>query len=877
MSRNESANAEIIGVVILMGLLAVTAGILSATMLTSPTAEKVPASSLEITAGSPGEVRIVHLGGDPIGFGNLIAYGMKADGSTERIEGAALMPLLDPESAGLTALENGYSMEVPVPAGWVGFSLNWRGAGGESVIAKWDPSGVFGPLGSIIPSGGTPGVPFVPRTVPPAPTSTTGWNATTDSVHADFSFSPPGPFSPNEEINFTNTSSGPITHLAWHFGDGSPDEYLENPVHSFNRNGTYSVSLTVWNQATGASDTVVKTVEVLPGAVGTDPLYFDVTPTVGRRELTVTCSDPTHIGQTIWRWTFTDGLTGATYNTTNLTESTSGRSQTYTFSNPSGAVNNTCRIDLTVWSPYVEGPIVFPSRTVVVAPPLQADFTSNVTLGVSPCAVQFVDTSVGLPETWSWDFGDGTTSTEQHPVHVYSVEPNEVRTFTVRLTVTTSDPSPAGQTSTITKEITIHPPVVAGFTANVTEGEAPLTVQFTEQSTGFATAWRWNFGDNTSSTERNPIHTFSAEGTYDVTLYAERTTDPHSADEKTIDIYIRVGPPVTTDFTANQTIGAAPLSVRFTDASTSDAPIVRWSWDFESDGTIDSNEQNPVHIYENPGTYNVTLTAGNAYRQSSVTKTNLVTVVPAVVASFSANSTAVPVNGTVAFTDDSTGSPTAWSWSFGDGNTSTVQEPTHTYSHAGTYSVSLTASNDYSSHTTTRTDYITVYDSVTADFTANQTEGLVPLAVQFTNASTGNPTSFSWDFDSDGTEDSNEQDPVHTYAAAGNYSVTLTARNAYYTSAPLTRTQYIRVFDPVDASFTANQTEGPAPLTVQFTDTSTGNPSSFSWDFGDGTTSSEKSPVHTFAAAGTYSVKLNATHAWSSDEAVIPGGISVTG
>ncbi|HQJ88967.1 MAG TPA: PKD domain-containing protein, partial [Methanoregulaceae archaeon] len=767
-------------------------------------------------------------------------------------EGNEINELLDPDGTGITALENGYSMVVTVPADWVGLSLNWEGGGGESVIARWDPSGVFGPLGPVSPSGGTPGVPFVPRTVPPAPTPTTNWNATTDSVYADFTLSPAGPYYPGDAIQFTNTSSGPITHLSWHFGDGSPDESLENPVHAFNRNGTYLVSLTVWNLATGASDTVVKTVEVLPGAVWTDPLSFDVTPTVGRRELLVTCSDPTHLGQTIWRWTFTDGLTGATYNTTNLTESMGGRSQTYTFSNPSGAVNNTCRIDLTVWSPYVEGPIVFPSRTVVVAPPLQADFTSNVTLGVSPCAVQFVDTSVGLPETWSWDFGDGTTSTEQHPVHVYTVGPNEVRNYTVRLTVTTSDPAPAGQTSTIAREIAIYPPVVAGFWANVTEGEAPLTVQFMDQSTGFANAWRWNFGDNTSSTEQNPVHTFTEEGTYDVTLYAERTTDPHSADEKTIDIYIHVGPPVTTDFSASPTIGAAPLSVRFTDASTSEAPIVRWSWDFESDGTIDSTEQNPLHTYEAPGTYNVTLTAGNAYRQSSVTKTNLVTVVPGVVASFSANSTTIPVNGTVAFTDESTGSPTGWSWDFGDGNTSTERHPTHTYASTGTFSVSLTASNDYSSNTSTRVGYITVYEEVIADFSANQTEGLAPLTVQFTNASTGDPTSFSWDFDSDGTEDSDEQDPVYTYSSAGTYSVTLTARNAHFTSVPVTKTAYIRVFDPVAASFTADQTVGPVPLTVQFTDTSTGDPTSYAWDFGDGATSIERNPVHTFGTPGTF-------------------------
>ncbi|HOT95473.1 MAG TPA: PKD domain-containing protein, partial [Methanoregulaceae archaeon] len=83
-------------------------------------------------------------------------------------------------------------------------------------------------------------------------------------------------------------------------------------------------------------------------------------------------------------------------------------------------------------------------------------------------------------------------------------------------------------------------------------------------------------------------------------------------------------------------------------------------------------------------------------------------------------------------------------------------------------------------------------------------------------------------------------------------------------------------FDPVAASFTADQTVGPVPLTVQFTDTSTGDPTSFVWDFGDGATSIERNPVHTFGTPGTFNVKLTASHAWSSDEAELPGGITVT-
>jgi len=96
---------------------------------------------------------------------------------------------------------------------------------------------------------------------------------------------------------------------------------------------------------------------------------------------------------------------------------------------------------------------------------------------------------------------------------------------------------------------------------------------------------------------------------------------------------------------------------------------------------------------------------------------------------------------TVQFTDLSAGSPTSWLWDFGDGNTSTAQNPQHTYSSAGTYTVNLTATNEYGSTPATKLDYITVYGPITAQFSATPTGGTAPLTVQFTDLSTGSPTS----------------------------------------------------------------------------------------------------------------------------------------
>ena len=165
-------------------------------------------------------------------------------------------------------------------------------------------------------------------------------------------------------------------------------------------------------------------------------------------------------------------------------------------------------------------------------------------------------------------------------------------------------------------------------------------------------------------------------------------------------------------------------------------------------------------------------------------------VVP--VASF----TGTPVSGnaplTVAFTDASTGSPTSWSWTFGDGGTSTAQNPSRTYTAGGTYTVALTVSNAAGSNTQTRTGYITVTtgSAPTASFTGTPTSGTAPLAVTFTDASSGSPTSWSWTFGDGGT--STAQSPSHSYAAAGTYTVALTATNAFGSNT-LTRTGYITV------------------------------------------------------------------------------------
>ena len=196
-----------------------------------------------------------------------------------------------------------------------------------------------------------------------------------------------------------------------------------------------------------------------------------------------------------------------------------------------------------------------------------------------------------------------------------------------------------------------------------------------------------------------------------------------------------------------------------------------------------------------------------------------------------ANFTGTPLTGTapltVTFTDTSTNSPTSWNWSFGDGSSvnATVRNPVHTYTAAGNYTVALNVKNAAGNSSTTRMNYITVIAlTPVANFTGTPLTGTAPLTVTFTDTSTNSPTSWNWSFGDGSSVNATVRNPVHTYTAAGNYTVALNVKNAAGNSST-TRMNYITVITPPPvANFTGTPLTGTAPLTVTFTDTSTNSP-----------------------------------------------------
>jgi len=189
------------------------------------------------------------------------------------------------------------------------------------------------------------------------------------------------------------------------------------------------------------------------------------------------------------------------------------------------------------------------------------------------------------------------------------------------------------------------------------------------------------------------------------------------------------------------------------------------------------------------------------------------TTIPLPVFSASPTSGSAPLS--VTFIDASTGSPASWSWSFGDGNSSTLENPTNTYVNNGTYSVTLTETNSVGTNATTMTGYIVVGAAApVAGFTADPTSGTAPLMIQFTDSSTNTPTSWTWSF-GDGVS-SSVQDPVHTYTAAGTYTITLIATNTEGSNVA-TQTNLITVTSAQTVTqITTQATPVPTPLAPTF-------------------------------------------------------------
>ena len=413
-----------------------------------------------------------------------------------------------------------------------------------------------------------------------------------------------------------------------------------------------------------------------------------------------------------------------------------------------------------------------PAAADVREPLPSAEFTMKVDSDFAPVTVRFSGPPDRKITYYSWNFGDGNTSTEKNPVHTFRTAGE----YGISLTVG----GPTGSSS-FGRKVSVRQRAapVARFEISATSGQAPLQVEFVNNTSGEVTSYRWNFGDGHSSAEREPQHTYIDAGVYDAELvadgpggqsrYARQIVVAEAQPPPTATVQavtpVKDPPAPVASFKAEPQSGAAPLEVSFTNTS-ANADIAT-DWDFDGDGQSDSTERDPTAVFDLPGTYTVRLQASGR-GGTDTASAEIIVNPPPPAAVFSASDTSGHAPLTVFFANETAGEVLSYEWDFqGDGLVDSLEEsPMFVYEKAGIYLAQLRAIGPYASSAINVE--ITVIEPI-APPTAHFIVSVEDLEVSFMSTAIGEDLEYNWDFGDGST--STEKDPLHTYLAAGNYTV----------------------------------------------------------------------------------------------------------
>jgi len=650
-------------------------------------------------------------------------------------------------------------------------------------------------------------------------------------LKSSFSQAPVANFSQNATqgcgmlvVSFQDLSTNTPTSWMWNFGDGFTS-VLQNPTHAYTAPGIYTVKLT----ATNASGSNMKTVTNLITVFERPTVAFHATSdTIGCQPFatafTPQVTGPVAITQ--YTWDYGDGQT-------------SGLMQgDHTYNTP-----GVFSVTLTVRDAnQCTGAKTHTSYITVKPKPVAQYSATPVQACAPPLVVGFTDNSTGNGLTYLWNFGDGSPiSTNQSPSHTYTSSGQFSPTLIVQNDVGCTD----------TLQFNNYINVVGfnvGFSASTTQGCTPFQTLFTGNN-GQDVIYNWDFGDGNTGIGPQIWHQYSTAGYFDVTVVA--TNANGCIDTMFIDNYIHTSSGSNITFSANDTVSCnIPFTVNFTNTTVNSQSCI---WSFGDGNTSTAN--NPSHTYTAGGAYSVTLTVVDSLGCSNwISKTNYINInMPAADISADVKKGCIPL--TVNFTDISTISPptTSWHWDFGDGQTSTGQNPTHIYSDTGHYNVSLIIVNSEGcSDTITFPNYIKAGIHPTAAFVGDSLFGCHPLKTQFTDQSSDFVNEWHWYFVDDG--ESTEQDPMHTFQDTLFGDVALVVYNNGCQDS-LMKEDYIYVRFPKPIFTSPAPTSCFAPYTVSFNNTSIGA-TDYLWRFGDGATDTLLNVSHTYTNPGMYSVEL---------------------
>ncbi|PCI98845.1 MAG: hypothetical protein COB15_05270 [Flavobacteriales bacterium] len=637
-----------------------------------------------------------------------------------------------------------------------------------------------------------------------------------------------------ETVTFNNLSGGGANSYSWNFGDGTGWQNMGGggTSYTYNFTGDYVIQLAVFIAGGTASctDTASIPIHVLPSPVAN----FNFDNNNGCDSMTVNYTDFSSVDVVAWQWDFDNG------NFSNLPNPPAQ------FYNAPGNYNvqldvisaNGCIHNLTQQIDVFQSPVPAFMPTSVCQNELASFFDQSTSFPGDPII------------TWGWDFGDGNSSTQQNPTHIYTI----TGPVNVVLNVSTAFCSASD-----TIIVTIETAPTANFNPSTNAGCSPLGVNFTNTSSANAVNFSWDFGDGTTSNATNPTHTyinnFGIDTTFTIRLISSTLFGCVDTTFQTVTVY----PNPVASFTNNATLDCAPLIVNFTNNS---AGAVSYTWSF-GDGTPLDNSINPSHTYNNLTQFIdnnfVTLIAMSA-NGCTDTIIDSVLVYPEPQFGFSTNpdSGCSPIN--VIF--PSVIGAVQYQWDFGDGNFGTGPTPNHTYINSTTndvtYTIQLIATSPFNCVDTTY-GQVLVFPNPTAQFTVDSLAGCHPHPINITNSSTGGSL-YHWDMGNGATFDTLVSNFGYTYTnttgVQQTYLIMLVAETTR--GCKDTAFQNIDVYPKVTALFNSD-TAGCSPFDVSFVDGSVGAVN-YIWDFGDGSPlDNTQHPTHQYTNLTTIDVNYTAT------------------
>lgn len=662
---------------------------------------------------------------------------------------------------------------------------------------------------------------------------------------------------PNLDVQFQNTSTQTATDYVWDFNDSSPVSNDENPEYTFVNDDplnqkTFTVLLTVTdNNHGGCSDIYTKNVVVFPKPTAS----FTPKDSIGCHPFDVQFFDQSQGTKLIYYWKFDEN-------------NASGDTQPlFTFLNTDPDNTKPYNVSLKVVSK--ENCVAYDSTTISVYPYLKTEFTLDEYAGCTPFTININNNTLGATY-YNWNFGDGKTSNEEIPNHEYKVYTKDTLTnYTVNLTAGNS-----GCVQTYSKDITVYPEIMASFEQG--SGCHPFTVNFNNQSRGYNPSYTWDFDDGGTSSVEAPEHTFYNLGTEDLVRHIKLEAVSEHGCTDSFSAYDTIFANPKARFILENSADCSPFTVNIT--NTSEASI--FNWDF-GDGTIKSTSSQIVqHEYVNtteaPIPYNIQLEVinVNGCTDSLTQPINVYPSVEAVIGINEEDTLRCQPAGITLYNNTPVSPATDPLWEFGDGQTSRIDDPKHTFvneTHKNKfYNVKLTVESRYGCKHSDSTR-IQIFPNPEANFEISP-DTLI-FEEPYVSISIENKTKFDeegiWDYTwnfGDGNGSYSGEITSYDYKSVKasqpgvendyKYYITLTAKNDICTDT-IKKSVVILPHRPIARIF-ADKTEGCPPLDVRFSSASTDHEEYIKWNFGDGTYSSQEFYIKTYDSTGVYKVNLHA-------------------